>query len=482
MTVVLTGADLVIDAVVRVARDREPVSLGGAAISRMVAARAVVDRALARGDEVYGLTTGVGAAKTRAVEASDRSSQWTLVRCHLVGHGAALPEEVVRAATLVAANGFAAGWAGVRPEIATAYADALNAAGSPEIHGLGSVGQADLAQNAELTVGLLAELPLEPGEGLAVLSNNAFATAQAALAVSDAGTLLDALEAAGATSLEALGANLGMLHTAITDARGSRGLQTSLDALRSRLEGSPLWDAGAARNLQDPLTFRSLPQVLGAARDAVTYAIAQVAEELNAPQNNPRVLVDEDRIVSVASFDAQALATALDVARIGLAPAVLASSERAVKLLDTSWSGLARGLVGDDSDGLSFLAISGQALAAEAALLASPVSFQLASTAHAEGIEDRTALASLAARRLHQMVDLGCRIVATELVVAAQAIDLRGAPIGPGVAAIRDLIRQRVPIATADAPEPPDLDAVVELVRSGLRPAAVDTPEGDTGG
>jgi histidine ammonia-lyase len=222
--------------------------------------------------------------------------------------------------------------------------------------------------------------------------------------------------------------------------------------------------------------------VLGAARDAVTYAIAQVAEEVNAPQNNPRVLVDENLIISVANFDAQALATALDVARVGLAPALLASSERSVKLLDTSWSGLARGLVGHDTDGLAFLAISAQALAAEAVLLASPVSFQLASTAHAEGIEDRTTLASLAARRLHEMVDLGCRIVATELAVATQAIDLRGAPIGPGVADIRDLVRQRVPLATADAREPPDLKPVVELVRSGLRPAAFDTPEGDTGG
>jgi histidine ammonia-lyase len=394
--------------------------------------------------------------------------QWTLVRSHLVGQGPALAADIVRAATLVAGNGFAAGWAGARPEVATAYVDALNADGLPEIRSFGSVGQADLAQNAELAAGLLAGTPLEPGEGLAVLSSNAFSTGHAALAVADAAGLLNALEAAGATSLEALGANLGTLHPAIADARAGRGLQASLNALRSHLHGSALWEGGTARNLQDPLTFRSLPQVLGAARDAHTYATAQVAEELNAPQNNPRVLVDEDRIVSVASFDAQALATALDVARIGLAPALLASSERAVKLLDASWSGLPRGLVDETNDGLSFLAIAGQAMAAEVALLASPVSFQVASTAHAEGIEDRTALAPLGARRLQEMVDLGARIVATELVVATQAIDIRGTSTGAGVTAIRDRIRDRVPRATADRAEPPDLEPVVELVRSGV--------------
>src|SRR5207247_10215502 len=124
----------------------------------------------------------------------------------------------------------------------------------------------------------------------------------------------------------------------------------------------------AARDLHDPLTFRGLAQVHGAARDAHALAATQLAIELTASQNNPLVVVDEDRVVSVANFDAQPLATALDVVRIGLGPAVLASSERAVKLLDASWSGLPRGLVDDASDGLSYLGIAAQSLAGEATL------------------------------------------------------------------------------------------------------------------
>jgi histidine ammonia-lyase len=479
MTIVLTGGDLGLDDLVAAVRRGEPVSIADEAVARMRAARQVVERVLARGDEVYGLTTGVGAGKTDPIEPADAAArQWAIVRSHIVGLGPALPAEVVRTAALVVANAFTAGWAGVRPELAARYVEALNDGHLPEVHSLGSIGQADLAPLAELAMSVLDGVDLAPGEGLAVLSSNAFSTGRAALGVVDTCALLDALDLAGAMSLEAFGANLGMLHPAIAESRPSAGLRTSLQRLRTHLEGSGLWEPDSPRNLQDPLTFRSLPQVHGTARDAHAHALAQVQIELNAPQNNPLVLLDEDRLVSVASFDAQALATALDVARIGLAPALFASSERTVKLLDTMWSGLPRGLVDGPADGLSFLAISAQSLAAEAALLAAPVSFQPAGTAHAEGIEDRTALAPLAARRLDEMLDLGARAVAIELVVATRAIDLRGSPVGAGLRSFHDEIRARVP-ATTEA-DIPDLERVAMLVREGLRTTPLDSVERDT--
>jgi histidine ammonia-lyase len=482
LTVVLTGTGLAIEDVVRVARHHEDVAIDTDAIQRMASARDVVDRALARGDEVYGLTTGLGAGKTRRIEPSEAASaQWDILRSHLIGQGPPFAAEVVRAATLVLVNGFAAGWSSVRPELATHLIDVLNDGDLPEIHSLGSLGQADLAPLAELALGAFDGFDLAPGEGLALLSSDAFATGHAALAVADAGSLLGALETSGAMSLEAFGANLGSLHPAIGASRPFPGLRTSLDQLRARLDGSALWEPGAARNLQDPLTFRSVPQVLGSARDAYTFAAGQIALELNASQNNPLVLVDEDRVVSVANFDAQPLTTALDVIRIGLAPALLASSERVVKLLDASWSGLPRGLVDGAADGMSFLGIAVQSLAAEATLLAAPVSFALASTAHAEGIEDRTALAALAARRADGMVDLTARVIAIELIVAAQAIEVRGAgPVGRGVAGAMQLIREGVPLATSDHPAPPDPQPVVDLVRSGSLSTPLDRVARDT--
>jgi histidine ammonia-lyase len=468
MTVVLTGADLTVADVVRVARDGVRVSLDPAAIERIRAARGVVERALRRGDDVYGLTTRLGAGKTNRIEANEAASaQWHLVRAHLVAQGSPFHPEVVRAAALLAANGFAAGWSGVRPELATRLVDALNDRRLPEVHSLGSVGQADLAPLAELAAGVFDGLALAPAEGLAVLSSNAFATGHAALALFDAGALVDALDVAGALSLEAFGANFGALHALVGASRPFAGLRTSLERIRWELDGSPLWEAGA-RHLQDPLTFRSLPQVNGTARDAYTFAMTEVALELNASQNNPLVVLDEDRLVSGANFDAQPLATALDVVRVGLAPAVLASGERAIKLLDASWSGLPRGLVDGPADGLSYLGIAAQSIAGEAAVLAGPVSFAFASTAHAEGIEDRTAFAPLAARRVVEMTDLAARVVAIELVVAAQGIELRGAATGDRTAERLHLIRTRVPFAVADLAVPPDVEPVLDLVRSGL--------------
>jgi histidine ammonia-lyase len=476
MTVVLTGHGLTLADVVSVARHDSAVSIDPGAVERMTVARAVVERALARGDEVYGLTTGLGVAKTTMIEPSAAAAmQWGIVRSHLFGQGRPFAADVVRAATLVLANGFAAGWSGVRPELVPHLIEALNRRDLPEVHSLGSVGQADLAPLAELAVGVLDGVALAPGEALALLSSNAFATGHAALVLADVGVLLDALDASGALSLEALGANLGMLHSAVAATRPFPGLRTSLDGLRTQLDGSALWSAGASRNLQDPLTFRGLPQVNGTARDAHTFAATQLGIELNASQNNPLVVVDEDRMVSVANFDALALATALDVVRIGLGPAVLASSERAVKLLDTSWSGLPRGLVDGASDGLSYLGIAAQSLATEATLLAAPVSLAVASTAHAEGIEDRAALASLAARRVEEMADLTARVVAIELAVAAQAIEIRDARShASAVGHVLELIRGRVPKATADRPDPPELEPVVDLVRSGMLSMPLD--------
>jgi histidine ammonia-lyase len=471
MTVVLTGSDLTRDEVVRVARGREDAVIAGAALRRMDATREVVDTLLERGDAVYGLTTGVGAGKRRRLEAAQMAAESsTMLRAHLIGQGTPLPAQDVRAAMLVLANGFASGWPGVRPTLALHLLAALNEGRIPPVRRLGSVGQADLAPLADLADGVLLNFQLHPGEALASLSSNAVATGGAALALSDLGSLLDALDAAGAMSLEGFAANLSILHRAVGVSRPFPGLLRSLDRLRSLLDGSRLWQPGNARNLQDPLTFRSLPQVNGAARDGLSFAETVLAVELNASQGNPVIVAEEGAAISTANFDSAPLAMALDAVRIALAPALASSSERTVKLLDAPWSGLPRGLDPSGAgDGLSFLGIAVQSLAAEARLLAAPVSYELVSTAHAEGIEDRTAMTPLGVRRVAEMVELGARIAAVELVVGAQAVDVRRSePIGGGAAEVRRLVRDRVAFAGGADPTPPDVERIVEVVRAGM--------------
>ena len=286
---------------------------------------------------------------------------------------------------------------------------------------------------ADLAHGLLDGFQPAAKEGLALLNSNSFSTAIATLAVSDTRRLLDTLDVAGALDLEAFAANLTILNPRIGEVRPYPGLRETIERLRALLVDSYLWDEGAARNLQDPLTFRCVPQVHGAGRDALHFVEGQLAIELNASQENPLIIPDEDRIVSVGNFDVLPLAAAVDFLRLTLASVLTAANERLVKLLEYPLSGLPEGLAterGLAEDSLAEFGVSSQALTAEARLLALPVSFEVASTSHAEGIEDRMTMAPLGARRLREMVELGERIATIELVVAAQAVDLRERELG----------------------------------------------------
>lgn len=472
MSVVLDGSSLTLADVVGVAREGVPVELAPEALARMREARALVEEVLGRGDVVYGLTTGVGARKKVRVEPEQMATfNRMLVENHRVGTGPEASEELVRATMLRVANGFAKGTAGVRPQIAERLVTALNAREHPPVRLLGSLGQGDLAPLADLAKGLFGDVELAAKEGLALLNSNSFSSALAALAVADAERLLDALDIAGALDLEAFAANLTLLHPAIAEVRPYPGLRASLERLRGLLEGSSLWEEGAARNLQDPLTFRCLPQIHGAARDALAFARRQLEIELNASQENPLVIEGERRIVSVANFDVLPLAAAVDFLRIALAPVLTSACERLEKLLQGPLTGLPDGLAprqGLAENSLGEFGVAAQALTAEARLLAHPVSFEVVTSTHAEGIEDRITMAPLAARRLAEMVDLGERLTAIALLVGTQALELRApAALGAGTKRALDHVRERVHFMGEGDPVAPDLDSLRELVRSG---------------
>jgi histidine ammonia-lyase len=470
VTVVLTGRDLVLDEVVRVARDGERVELDGGARSRMEQSHAVVLATISGGSPIYGTTTGVGVLKRVDVGAAEAAgySSWMLAH-HLVGQGHPAPPDVVRATMLRLANHFAEGSPGVRPELAERFIAALNGGQAPLVRAIGSVGQADLAPLAELSVAVVGDFALEPGEGTALLDSNAFSTAWAALAIADTATLLDALDVAGALSLDGFAANPTMIHPAIGAVRPYPGIRSTLARLGELLAGSAIHEPGVARNLQDPLSFRNLPQVQGACRDALDHVAGVLAIELNANQGNPIVVPSEDRVVSVANFEILPLAAALDYLRIVLASALGVATERVVKSLYTPWSGLPTGLAPDGGTahaGLTYLSLAAQSLAVEARLLAGPVSFELTSTSHAEGIEDRTTMAPLAARRLAEMVELGDTIAAIELAVGAQAVELRGHRPGAGTARAIAAVRRHVPYLTMDD-QVPDVHRLAAAVRDG---------------
>jgi len=498
MTIRLNGSDLTVTQVMAVARHGEAVELDPGAVAAMRRARAVVEDVLAGGEPVYGLTTGVGERKSFLLDPAERQSfNLRLVLNHRIAQGEAAPADVVRGAMLCLANSYAKGVTGVRPELAQMIVTLLNEGFAPPVRRLGSVGQGDLGPMADLAHGLLTRSGFEvaENEGLALVSSNAFTTAWACIATADTGALLSVFDVAGALDLEAFGANLNCLHPVIEQTRPYPGLAGTLHQLRLLLAGSYLWQPGAARFLQDPLTFRCIPHIHGAARDALAYAQTVLQVELNSSQSNPVVVVPPDgrrpegvspdgepgygpgRIVSVGNFDIGPLAAALDFLRIALAPVVTSANERAVKLLQAPFSGLAAGLAartGSPDDALSELAVAGQAITVEARTLAHPVSYELASSVKGEGIEDRATMAPLSARRLADMTSLCARVAAIEFVVAAQAIDLRApGELGQGSGRAYRMIRELVPFTQADGTFPADLEPVVDLVTRGdLAPAA----------
>ena len=344
MTIMLNGSNLTVTQVVAAARHGEAVALEPEAVAAMRQSRAVVEEVLNGGEPVYGLTTGVGERKSFLLDPAERQRfNRRLVLNHRIAQGDVAPADVVRGAMLCLANSYAKGVTGVRPELCEMIVTLLNEGFAPPVRRLGSIGQGDLGPMADLAHGLITRSGFEvaENEGLALVSSNAFTTAWAAIAIADSGALMSVFDVAGALDLEAFGANLTCLHPVIEQTRPFPGLGATLEALRNLLTGSYLWQPGAARFLQDPLTFRCLPHINGAARDALAYAGTILQLELNSSQSNPVVVVPERRIVSVGNFDIGPLAAALDFARIALAPVVTSANERAVKLLQAPYSGLA---------------------------------------------------------------------------------------------------------------------------------------------
>lgn len=466
--VTLTGFTLTLPDVVRVARSNVPVTFAPEAVARMDRARTITEHAARSGRSVYGFNTGVGVRKLFGVEPQNSAGfSAALLTSHRTGQGPAVSRDVLRAAMLRLANDFASGAVAIRPEVAQRYLHALNSGEVPAVRSLGSTGCGDLAQLADLAAGL--DLPeLAPGEALALINSDAYATAIAALAIADAGRLLRWFDVAAALDLEAFAANVATLDPAADDLRFSPPHCEAAARMRRILDNSYLLIPESERNLQDPLTFRDAPQVHGAFSEALHFASERLHRALNGTQHNPAVLVKEGRVVPMAN-DGLPLSAALDFVRLSLAPVVTCACERILKLLDEHQSGLPEGLQPGDTSSqtsLDMFAMTAQALAAEARLLAQPVSFEVVSSTAARGIEDRMNMGPLSATRLNEMLMLAGRLVAVELVVASQAIDLRqrtqGIQLGRVTQRVFEKVRQRVPFADSYLKFPTSFDSLVD--------------------
>ena len=452
--------------------------------ARNRAARETIGALLARGEALYGATTGVGALRDRPISDDDRATfQWNLLRSHAVSAGAPLAAELVRAGMVVRANQLGAGGAGVAPALLDALIGALNSGATPFARRLGSLGTGDLPALSEIALALLGEgkvwregepidapapePPIELGlrDALGFISSGAMTAGLAALLCVDGHALHDRWLEVAALSFEALVADPVVLDERVQAVRGAEGQAAVARRMRELLAGAPFAPDAPDRLVQDPYPFRVLPQVDGVANDALRVLRQVLLRELNARGEN--ALIYEDSALATGNFHAAELGAALDNLRSAFAHSASLIAARVSALLDPRMSGLPPFLArrpGPES-GAMMLEYTAHAAAAEIRSLTAPMAAQ--SVWASLGVESHASLAATAAERTAEVLDAMSVLIATELVVAMRALRFAGrSPAGAGVQRLFQTASRVLPSDPADRAFGHDVEAARKLLRS----------------
>jgi histidine ammonia-lyase len=500
MSVALSGNDLTFQQLYDVALRGESVALSPAAIERMNASRAVVERVVASGAAAYGINTGFGKlASVRISPEQLRQLQVNLVRSHACGVGPALSEAETRAMMLLRANAIAKGFSGVRPRIVETLCHMLNAKLHPVIPSQGSVGASgDLAPLAHLAQVMIGEgraifrgetcsggealkragitpIALEAKEGLSLLNGTQGMLALLSLALHEAEILVDAADVAASLSLDALRGSPGAFDARIMHARAYAGAATTARNLARLNEGSQIREShrAAAKDprVQDAYSLRCTPQVHGAVRDSLAQARDMAAVELNSATDNPLVFVRDTNsgdIISGGNFHGQPLAMAADQVAIAIATLGGIVERRIEQMTNPLTSMLPPFLTPEPglNSGFMIAQVTAAALTGENKALATPHSVDSISTSGNQ--EDYVSMGMSAARRLGRMLTNLRYTIAIELLCACQGIDLL-APLETGALAKKAYaaVRAKSPKMTEDRPLAPDIEALSALVAEG---------------
>ncbi len=488
----LDGRSLSIADVVAVARHRAPVTVAPQSLAAVTASRRTVEAAIARGDTMYGVTTGFGKlAHVRIKADQTRQLQLNLIRSHASGVGDPLPVDGVRAMMLLRANVLLRGTSGVRPALPELIVEMLNAQVHPRVPSQGSVGASgDLAPLAHLALAMIGEgedgatltakglrpITLEAKEGLAFVNGTQAQTGLAALLVHDAWVLWRTAHAAAAMSLEAVRGSPVPFDPRIHDARPHAFQQRSAALLRELLADSEIRESHRENDprVQDAYSLRCTPQVLGAVGEALAFAERLVATELNAATDNPLVFGGD--VLSGGNFHGQPIALALDVAGIALATLAGLAERRIERIVNPDLSsGLPAFLARDPGLESGFMTpqIAAAALVADCRVLATPASVQSVPTEGNQ--EDVVPMGMSAAWKAERILANARRVVAIELLAGAQGLEfLKPLAPGRGVARVYAALRGAVPALDGDRPFTGD----IEKTAAGIREGKFD-PEGE---
>ncbi|MEM6303250.1 MAG: aromatic amino acid lyase [Pseudomonadota bacterium] len=452
--------------------------VGDETVAKLQAARQVVAAAAAGEAPVYGLNTGLGANLGHRLRADEIAAfQHQLIAGRAVAVGALLPPEVGRAMLLARLIGAAQGVSGLSVPLFEHLCAVWRAGLSPGVPAHGSIGASDLTQNACWALAVLGEgqmhdgvawrqadsamaqagltpPALEPKDAMAMINHSALGVARAGLALARARMGLLMAREAAALSCRGFGANRDIFATEINALRSSPGQADMAAWFYDALGGVP------PRRVQDPLSFRTLAPVLGAAQAAIDHAIAVWEAELNGSSDSPAVL-HRDAMRSTPNFHAPALALALEQVSLALAMAAQGAVMRIQRLMDPALTDLPRYLSprGGASAGLVPLQKTAAALLADIRRHAMPVVFD----AHpvSEGVEDMAPMTAQAAAKLCEQMESFHLLTGVEALVAAQAVDLRGAQ----PCALHQVLRAEIQVLDADRALGADADRAVAALR-----------------
>jgi len=492
MTILITGSDLTIEKLVKVARNNEKIKLHPDALKRIKKCRKVLEKKIKAKEIMYGVNTGIGEFSEVVLSSGQiKKFQKYLIYNHAAGIGDPAPIEYVRAAMLARINVHAHGQSACRPEVTETLVEMLNEGVTPYVCQKGSVGACgDLAPMSQIALLLLGEgkayykgklysgkeamkkagikIPgLQARDGLAIINGCNLLTSMSAIFLYDANNFLKQAEIAAAMSLEALKANMKPYTPKLHEARGFNGAIRSAKSICKLIKGGDLEKGKMKCKIQDAYSMRSTPQVIGTSHDALRWAKEQVEIELNGVGDNPVFFPDEDLQLSGANFQGSPVGLPMDMAGTAITMVCILSERRMNRLNNPALNvGLPAFLTKGAGmfSGLMLSQYTADSLIVEQRILSNPASIQ--SIPAAADQEDFVSMAMNTSIKNFQILENAYGILGIEFMAAAQALDFRDYKFGKGVTKAKETIRKHVKYLDEDRPLYPDHTKMKELVKS----------------
>jgi histidine ammonia-lyase len=483
----------------RIARGQTRLRLAPDAEAALARGRRHIEEIQASGKRVYGITTGLGALSEVLLTGEDQTRlSRNMLLSHACGMGDPLPRVQVRAIMTALVNDLCRGHSGIGPAAVHQLVACLNAGITPVVPSQGSVGY--LVHEAHIGLCLIgvgeAEVgtkrmpatealkaaglaPVELGakDGLCLTNGTRSPTGLAALALAEAERLVRWADATAAMSFEALRGQTDAIAPALLALKPHPGLLRVGDHLRRLLAGSEILEKARGLRTQDALSLRSIPQIHGASRDQLEHVARQVEIELRSASDNPLVVETAEglRVFSNAHPHGQSMAFAADLLAIAVAELGSAAERRLDRLVNPLVSGLPPFLVAKSgvNSGMMIAQYAAASLAAENRILGRPAVLDHAVTSGLQ--EDDVSFATPAGLKCLKIIDNVYRILAIELLLAAQGLEFhRPARMGVGTGAIHARLRRRIPAFDEDRFLSPDLAAAEAFLRDESELAQLD--------